>query len=493
MNSSSVSLAPWWRRWLLRAGFIYTFLFATASSSLLFGVFLVQKHIDTFWNFIVLGFAQRVFDMKIEPMLFLGSSSDTRFHYMRMLVFLLIAFVGAALWSTLDRKGRTDAGTRTWFPIITRYFVGAMLLCYGWVKVFPLQFPEPHLQDLVRPFGEMAPMMQVWRFMGSSPVYTMFGGWAEVIPGLLLFFRRTQILGALGAVAVMTNVVMINFCYDIPIKLLSGHLLLMSIVLVAMNSGRLLRFFVFNLPVEPVKFEPHFSHPKAAMAARIVKGVLVVAWGFSPLLFNALHFQTRSNELPELYGIYEVETFMKDGEPVPPLTTDGERWEKMIVDRRGRVFLYFMDGERTEITMEREGPEMTLTPTTVIGPGGANGDLPAESETDSESDSEIEGDENAVEDSSVEDNSVEDSAVEDSSVEDSVDEDSTAEDSAEDSTTWIFKRPHPDTWVLTGTGAQEGTEIKLQKKSLEEFPLVSRGLDMSQEEAYLGRGTIYLF
>jgi len=50
-------------------------------------------------------------------------------------------------------------------------------------------------------------------------------GWG----GMLLLFRRTVTLGAIASAAALLNIVLLNFCYDVPVKLYSAHLLLMAL------------------------------------------------------------------------------------------------------------------------------------------------------------------------------------------------------------------------------------------------------------------------
>src|SRR3546814_5077671 len=49
---------------------------------------------------------------------------------------------------------------------------------------------------------------------------------------------------------VMLNVVVMNFCFDIPVKLFSSILLLASLVLLAADASRLVNFFVRDKPVD---------------------------------------------------------------------------------------------------------------------------------------------------------------------------------------------------------------------------------------------------
>jgi hypothetical protein len=61
----------------------------------------------------------------------------------------------------------------------------------------------------------------LWTFMGASAAYTIFTGLGELVGGLLLTTRRTALAGALVSAAVMTHVAVLNFCYDVPVKLFS--------------------------------------------------------------------------------------------------------------------------------------------------------------------------------------------------------------------------------------------------------------------------------
>ncbi len=87
-----------------------------------------------------------------------------------------------------------------------------------------------------------------WYFVGGSTAYTIFSGVMEVLGGALMVVRRTATLGALVSCTVLTNIVLLNFCYDIPVKLYSSNLLLMAIFLAAADARRLLNVFVLNRP-----------------------------------------------------------------------------------------------------------------------------------------------------------------------------------------------------------------------------------------------------
>lgn len=93
--------------------------------------------------------------------------------------------------------------------------------------------PGPTLAQLLQPYGTLSPASVLWLQVGSSHPYEMALGAVEVIAGLLLFVPRTAVLGTMLSLASMAQVFLMNMTFDVPVKLLSFHLLLISLVLLA--------------------------------------------------------------------------------------------------------------------------------------------------------------------------------------------------------------------------------------------------------------------
>jgi hypothetical protein len=98
-------------------------------------------------------------------------------------------------------------------------------------------------------------MGALWSFMSASRPYAIFADAVEVTAGALLLFRRTTTLGAMVAAAAMTNVVALNYCYDVPVKLYSTNILLMAVFLLAPEFCRLAHVLVFNRPTAPADLD----------------------------------------------------------------------------------------------------------------------------------------------------------------------------------------------------------------------------------------------
>ena len=86
----------------------------------------------------------------------------------------------------------------------------------------------------------------LWSSIGAATAYEMFAGSAELLGGILLIIPRTALLGALVVVADMTQVFMLNMTYDVPVKGLMFHLLLMALFLAAPELRRLSGFFFLD-------------------------------------------------------------------------------------------------------------------------------------------------------------------------------------------------------------------------------------------------------
>ena len=114
------------------------------------------------------------------------------------------------------------------------------MVSYGTAKAIPLQMPAPGLTRLLEPYGNFSPMGVLWYSIGASRPYEIFAGCAELLGGILLFVPRLALLGALVALAVSVQIFTLNMTYDVPVKLFSFHLILMSLVLIAPEVSRLL-------------------------------------------------------------------------------------------------------------------------------------------------------------------------------------------------------------------------------------------------------------
>lgn len=276
-----------------------------------------------------------------------SGSGDQTGIWIGVFCLLVLASAATAVWTAVDRRRLQYTRLWAWFLVFLRLCLGGQMLFYGVAKLIPTQMPEPPLQALLRPYGELSPASVLWLQVGSSHPYEILLGAVEVLGGVLLFWPRTATLGALISLASMAQVFMLNMTYDIPVKLLSLHLLLMSLVLLAPQAQRLANLLVLQTHSEPTSQPPLFASARANGVAGWVQAGLGVWALIGCLAIGWLQWQEHGGgrQKPPLYGIWAVTEYTVDAKPVPPLTTDQSRWQRLVFDEPGAVTYQRMSGE----------------------------------------------------------------------------------------------------------------------------------------------------
>ena len=259
-------------------------------------------------------------------------SGDTMAAFAELVNWLLIASGITLVWSVLDRRRPHYARLHQWFDVYLRFGLASIMFSYGFAKIIPTQMPAPSLERLVQPYGEFSPMGVLWSFMGFSSVYQSFTGFGEALGALLLVFRRTATLGALILTGVLANVVLLNYTFDVPVKLYSTNLLIMAIVVAAPDAKRLIDMFVRNRPVASRPMPPLFARRRVARAAGVL-ATLFIGTIIATDAWQGLDYYRQSGpNAPKsaLYGVWDVESLTKNGVDQPPLLSDSLRLKRVV-------------------------------------------------------------------------------------------------------------------------------------------------------------------
>ncbi|MDB4919903.1 hypothetical protein [Mucilaginibacter sp.] len=265
---------------------------------------------------------------------FTGGSGDTTYDYVILLFLTTLSAIGAIIWSITGRKTHNYNKLLYWLTVIVRYYVAITMVSYGSAKIIKLQFPSPSFGRLIEPVGSMSPMGLAWTYMGYSVGFNYFTGFAELIAGLLLFFRKTTTLGAIVGLVVAGNIMAINYCFDVPVKLLSTALVFMCLFLMIRDTTRLINFFFRNREALPSNLSPHRFKAKWKNITLAAIKYLLVAFTLFSNFANSISLAKQYGDnakKPPLYGIYNVERFIKNNDTLPPLTTDTLRWSKFWI------------------------------------------------------------------------------------------------------------------------------------------------------------------
>jgi hypothetical protein len=270
---------------------------------------------------------------------FSGASGDKIYDYVLALCFLVIALAISVVWSFVDRKRSNYELMYACLRVYIRFALGTALVVYGSLKLFPSQFPPPAFFTLSEPFGQASPMGLLWTFMGVSRPYSILAGAAEFVSGVLLFVPWTEDLGAILGAAVMSNVVALNFCYDVPVKLRSLHLLLMCLFVGWSGVMRVLTLVLKRAqPTSAVSVFTQESWRKGFLAIQVILGLVLAG-----TILNSAHRQTAKakNSMATLpfAGFWTVDELKVDGDTSKNPMAEVPQWTEFVLDSPYLVLL----------------------------------------------------------------------------------------------------------------------------------------------------------
>ena len=254
---------------------------------------------------------------------------------------LELGLAGAMLWLMLDRRRRREAELYEVLCVAARYALGAVVICFGLVKVFPIQMGPPSASQLIQPLAEPDSMWPGWGLMaktvGASALYQMYTGWLEVVSGGLLFFRRTAVLGTLlvsldlVAIIAMTSDTA-DFMRPVNFNWIAGAQVPAALFLIATVWRPTVDFFVLGRPTTPPPRPPWrwFTPFEAGLRIAFVAALLFC------LAQTAATWHDRQHHSP-LEGVYEVRGFTRNGEPRLDGKEAARRWRAVAIDCSGIV------------------------------------------------------------------------------------------------------------------------------------------------------------
>jgi hypothetical protein len=323
--------------------FVYFGLYVLASQifgSLLLIPYFQFRGLGPHWPLreITIWVAAHIFQIT-TPLTYAGDNiGETSFFWVQMFWISAASIVATAIWTHLDRRRNHYATLYKWFVLFIRLALASQMFEYGMTKVIPNQFRSPSLITLIQPVGNLSLEGLLWASIGASPAYEIFLGCAEMLAGILLLLPRTAMLGALICLADMTQVFVFNMTYDIGLKQISFHLMLLSLFLLAADFRRLASFFFMNRAVEPSTHTDRFARGLTiAFGAYLIAMQIFINWSF-------WHTSGGGSPRSALYGIWNVEQLSIDGQLQTPALNDYDRqWRRVIFDLPSTMAIQRLD------------------------------------------------------------------------------------------------------------------------------------------------------
>ncbi|QES89688.1 hypothetical protein [Rhizosphaericola mali] len=317
-------------KFLFRTAFIFFILFSIPLSG--------RWYADLFSiNWLRLHYRD-IYDIARFSPVFLGrNSSFFLLGYGDWLLLLLVALVGALVWSLIDRKTQSYERLYYWLRVIVRFRAGIGIIGFGFTKLLPVQMPYPSLGLLNTNFGDFTAQKIYWLSIGIVPWYQVFAGVVECVAGAFLFFRKTIFLGALLLSSALGDITYVNFAYDGGVHVYASYFVVFS--------AFLLLYYVKDIYIVLIRQEvvvPHWYVPVFAKRLRWTRFGLktVTITVFLVLLFyvQLINFWYDPYKQPAvageqaLRGNYRVEEFTINGKALPYSPLDTALWQNVTFE-----------------------------------------------------------------------------------------------------------------------------------------------------------------
>ena len=258
-------------------------------------------------QFIFLPIVEKITRQFQYNLLLTDFSSDSLAMYLLILILVIVSLLFSLFLYYMEKRKGYNLNLEDKIRPIIRYYLALILLIYGFSKVFKAQFylPEPNL--LFTHLGNLDKDILFWSTIGSSRSYSIFLGIIEIIPALLLLFRKTAFIGSLMAIGVLIHVVSINFSYSISVKIFSLFLLILALFLAFKTIKNTWHLFQTGQFSTTDFFEPKRSYKKPFYP--FLKSLIIVLLFIEALApaIKSSNFNDDKVLRPLYHGAYNVQ------------------------------------------------------------------------------------------------------------------------------------------------------------------------------------------
>ncbi|RZK79629.1 MAG: hypothetical protein EOO92_08965 [Pedobacter sp.] len=174
---------------------------------------------------------------------------------------------------------------------IARYLLGIGMFPYAITKILRTQLVlSGYAWAQATPLESISSMTLTWAFLGHSWWFQVLLGFCELIPALLLLFRRTSLLGAILMFPVSLNVLLINYALNLwpGTKIIAAILFTLNVIILLIE-WKTLKSIVLAILSKGLKI-------KLIRIEIAINTVVIIVFGYlasKPLL----EYRAQTNEL----------------------------------------------------------------------------------------------------------------------------------------------------------------------------------------------------
>lgn len=269
--------------------------------------------------------------------------SDSASMYVLVLLLFFLSLLLSSAFSFISKWKKYQPLLVQAIYLICTYYLVLLLMKYGLDKVFKTQFYLPEPNTLYTPLGQVDKDLLYWTSMGTSRFYNLFTGMVEIMAALLLLFKRTRMAGSFLAAAALLQVVMINFGFDISVKIFSLFLFWMACFVLAPYMRRLYRAFFTQKEIPATSPAVKPGHGKGVFINVFIQ-CLMAGLLFFEAVYPYLRDKNFNDDLaprPYLHGAYEVQRMILGTDT---LSGTSRIIQKFFIHRNG--YLIFQDAQQ---------------------------------------------------------------------------------------------------------------------------------------------------
>lgn len=269
---------------------------------------------------------------------FLSNNGDPLWVWCMHLGWIIVSIPIVIAWTVLDRNRANYRSLLGLLGVIARAALALTMIKYGLVKVLPTQMGfmimPAHQLQLV---GDTSLFNTLWGFMGASVPYSVATGLVEVLAGVLLLWRRTSLPGALLAVVASAQIFLLNLFYDVPVKILSGELLIISVALTVPYWPNLIRVLLNRGGGEPVQYLPvaGAAHSGPRIIGLLVKHLVAVFLFVTTVASGVVMTYLMHTPRSPLDGVWRATSVTVDGTPASLNQQRPAPWSNIAITLRG--------------------------------------------------------------------------------------------------------------------------------------------------------------
>ncbi len=261
-------------------------------------------------------------------------------NYINLILVFVAAAIGGLIWTAFDKRAVRYDKLYYWILVLARYRLAYGMIGWGLKKAFPMQMVYPTVGMLNTPFVDMAEKKLYWSHVGVSFGYTVFLGFAEIIPGLLLLHRKTAVLGAALAAVVTFNICIANHAYDAGVAVPAAYFAIIGTFIAWYELPKIWKLVVQEKDITFAKrYYPIFKERWKRNLRTGIKftfnfifvPLAAAMWAYGFFYGNNYNIPSTPG-LPEAKGVYTVTEFRLNNRLLHYDPYDSVRWQDAIFE-----------------------------------------------------------------------------------------------------------------------------------------------------------------